>query len=62
MTKRIAIAAFVAVVAACGSNDKCPTQSPSVSEMGADCVVRPGASVGVFGCGPIGLMIARWVR
>ena len=45
MTKRIAIAAIVAALAACGSNDKCPTQSPKLSEMGTGCVVRPGTAV-----------------
>ena len=45
MTKRIAIAAIVAALAACGSNDKCPTQSPKLSEVG-NCTARPGAAVG----------------
>jgi hypothetical protein len=44
MTKRIAIAALAAALAACGTNDKCPTQSPKLSQV-ADCTARPGATV-----------------
>src|SRR5512139_3304904 len=44
MTKRIAVAAVAAALAACGTNDKCPTQSPKLSEVG-NCTVRPSATV-----------------
>ena len=45
MTKRIAIAALAAALAACGSNDKCPTQSPQVSGISPNCTELAGQPV-----------------